>query len=105
MGRKPDFQWDIGAEATVADEPEPGREVRHRCRSRCGTDVPNFHMSRYTTKVEMGGFEPPTPCLQSRCSTAELHPRVCGSMIRACRCPDAPSSASRGTRCCAARRL
>jgi hypothetical protein len=26
--------------------------------------------------VEMGGFEPPTPCLQSRCSTAELHPQV-----------------------------
>ena len=27
------------------------------------------------TAVEMGGLEPPTPCLQSRCSTTELHPR------------------------------
>ena len=26
-------------------------------------------------KVEMTGFEPATPCLQSRRSTAELHPR------------------------------
>ena len=24
--------------------------------------------------VEAGGFEPPTPCLQSRCSPAELRP-------------------------------
>ena len=24
--------------------------------------------------MEMSGFEPPTPCLQSRCSPAELHP-------------------------------
>ena len=25
--------------------------------------------------VEMSGFEPPTPCVQGRCSPAELHPR------------------------------
>ena len=25
--------------------------------------------------VEMTGFEPATPCVQSRCSTTELHPR------------------------------
>ena len=24
--------------------------------------------------VEMSGFEPPTPCVQGRCSPAELHP-------------------------------
>src|SRR5206468_9618229 len=29
-------------------------------------------------QVEMTGFEPATPCLQSRCSTTELHPRRLG---------------------------
>ena len=29
--------------------------------------------------VEMSGFEPPTPCVQGRCSPAELHPHAdCG---------------------------
>jgi hypothetical protein len=29
--------------------------------------------------VEMSGFEPPTPCVQGRCSPAELHPLLkCG---------------------------
>jgi len=35
--------WDTGTGATVAQEPEPGREVGHRCWSRCGTDVPELH--------------------------------------------------------------
>jgi hypothetical protein len=26
--------------------------------------------------VEMSGFEPPTPCVQGRCSPAELHPHL-----------------------------
>jgi hypothetical protein len=39
-------------EPTVAQDPRPGREVRHRCRSRCGTDLPNFHtMSGLGTRV------------------------------------------------------
>ena len=35
--------WDTGAGASVAQEAKPGRSVRHRCRSRCGTEVPDFH--------------------------------------------------------------
>ena len=31
--------------------------------------------------VEMTGFEPVTPCVQSRCSPAELHPRIQSSVV------------------------
>jgi hypothetical protein len=33
MGRKPEFRSDTGAGATVAQDPEPGRRVRHTYRS------------------------------------------------------------------------
>ena len=33
--------------------------------------------------VEMSGFEPPTPCVQGRCSPAELHPH---SQVRITEC-------------------
>lgn len=39
--------------------------------------VQEFQMRRLNPHlylVEMSGFEPPTPCVQGRCSPAELHP-------------------------------
>jgi hypothetical protein len=43
--------------------------------------VLHFFIFPYPHKmVEMSGFEPPTPCLQGRCSPTELHPHT--TMIR-----------------------
>ena len=36
---------------------------------------PTVHPIHHTLLVEVEGFEPPTVCLQSTCSPAELHPR------------------------------
>jgi len=36
-------QWDPGTGANVAQEPKPGRIVRHSSQSRNGTDLPDFH--------------------------------------------------------------
>jgi hypothetical protein len=50
--------------------------------SYCGTTGQNMERSwrpntpPATNLVEMSGFEPPTPCVQGRCSPAELHPHL-----------------------------
>jgi len=53
-------EWDTGAGATVAQGPEPGQGVRHRCRSQSGTDLPNSHKLAQGLPVGAEGLEPPT---------------------------------------------
>ena len=48
----------IGTGASVAQEPKPGRRVRHKSRSRCETHVPNSHSSNIVTLVEVSGHYP-----------------------------------------------
>ena len=40
--------------------------VGHRCRSQCGTEVPNFHTRAPLLFVRPEGFEPPTFGLEVR---------------------------------------
>ncbi len=48
--------WDTGAGATVAQEPNPGPRVGHRCRSHSGTDLRGL----WACLARPEGFEPPT---------------------------------------------
>ena len=40
--------------------------------------------------VEMSGFEPPTPCVQGRCSPAELHPHLNQLKAKSSRLKESP---------------
>ncbi len=60
MGRKPEFRSDTGAGATVAQDPEPGRRVRHTYRSPMWDRGAELSHVAGTTPVPPAGIEPAT---------------------------------------------
>ena len=52
------------------------RDIQRARRPRTSPAVPRPYIQATCFAVEPRGFEPLTPCLQSRCSPAELRPRT-----------------------------